>query len=439
MSGKKRADGEGSLFKIKKANGKGFRWVMENKRLKVRVTAETQAEAQRKYAEQLRTKAPVSATVGVDGPKTVGELLALYVERGCPTKRRKDRPPTSAVLDRHRWAAEKLSAAYVGRRQFGGFQLAEVTLNHVEAVLKYLHEVAVPSSSNMGRPTKPLTLSSLEKVRDTLRMAFDYGRPREWLVGNVVDDASLPMPKGAEKDTKERGHLPSKEAKRAAKVFEAERAPLFYVLLRMGLRWGEGAALSTESIVGTDLWVHENIQRVVTSERVETADGVKVQRVSRRVVTRDMKTPKSERTLSCPPDVVRVLKAHMKAEAARLKVGTESGRPPLLFVGPTGGVLDDSASRRELARICEAHGLYVVDEYGKTMVNADGSKRVPTPHELRHTWATLAIEGKPGKKPMTAIEVADQLGHTDTRLVFATYRKLSKNKPRSAGVDRDWL
>lgn len=430
---RKGPDGQGTVYKNRKPRGPGTIWTAQNRALGITVYGATQQEALQKRRDRESLVAPVSSTVGSEGPRTVAELLALYVERGCPTQKRKDKAPSSAVLDRHRLMAEKLTAAYVGRRQFGGFQLAEVTLDAVEKALAYLHRAAVPSSSTMGRPTKPQGLASLEKARDTLRMAFEYARRRGWVAGNVVADASLPFTADDDDDGKERGYLPRKEANRACRVFEAEGAVLFYVLLRMGLRWAEGAALTPDSIVGDSLYVHRNIRRDVQKETVQTADGPKVRRVTRRVVTRQMKTDRSERTLALPADVRRVLRAHMKAEAARLEAEKAAGRLPLLFVGQKGGVLNDGYSRKQLARICAAHRLFVIDEDGNTMLNDDGTPRPPMPHELRHTWATLAVDAG-----MTAVEVADHLGHSDTRTVFDVYRKVSRNRPRTAGVERDW-
>ena len=120
----------------------------------------------------------------------------------------------------------------------------------------------------------------------------------------------------------------------------------------------------------------------------------------------------SVRSLDAPPAVLSALRARRKQQAReRLAAGGLWANPnDLVFTSPTGRPTDPALVRREFAAVIERAGL------------GDGW----TPNHLRHTAASLmAHAGVPIE------EVADQLGHRDTRMASLHYRH--RIKPTVAG------
>lgn len=168
----------------------------------------------------------------------------------------------------------------------------------------------------------------------------------------------------------------------------------FLVLLALtGLRFGEAAALTVGSI---DLDARRaNVTRSVTEVGGVTEFGPTKSHESRRV--------------AFPPILVEPL--------ARLMKGKR--RDDLLFTGPAGGVMRQVGWRRrfwypaiEQVNIVRAaarlNGSDVVDDFPKV-----------TPHDLRHTAASLAVLAGASVKV-----VQKMLGHADAKMTLNTYADL---------------
>ena len=149
-----------------------------------------------------------------------------------------------------------------------------------------------------------------------------------------------------------------------------------------GLRWGEMAALRVDSF--------EMLRR-----RVNVRDAVA--EVKGRIV---WSTPKSHERRSVPfPQFV-------SEELAALMVG--KSREDLVFTAPDGGILRVSTFRpRTFAPAV------------RRLVAADPDFPWVTPHDLRHTAASLAISG--GANPKA---VQTMLGHQSAVLTLDTYADL---------------
>ena len=143
-------------------------------------------------------------------------------------------------------------------------------------------------------------------------------------------------------------------------------------------------------------------------------------RHTRRAADRDTpplappKTAGSVRTLAAPPAVLAALAERRalqtaEAEAAGVWWANSLG---LVFTNSIGGATDPARVRAEFARLAAVAGL------------GDGW----TPNHLRHTAASLMADAG---LPMAA--VADQLGHTTTRMLDAVYRHRVQ-AVQSAGV-----
>ncbi len=148
-------------------------------------------------------------------------------------------------------------------------------------------------------------------------------------------------------------------------------------MVTVGLRPGEAAGLCADAFDAKAGTV--TVRRAVRLVK------------ARPVLSDELKTTASRRTIALPALTVAALREHVEQGSIE---GDE-----LLFPGPDGGPLWPSTVRAELAELGESAKL------GKIR-----------PNELRHTAATRLVDHLPPH------QVADILGHTTTRMLDATYR-----------------
>ncbi len=160
---------------------------------------------------------------------------------------------------------------------------------------------------------------------------------------------------------------------------------MFRLQLSTGLRPGEAAGVLWSDLDGDLLHVRHAV-RVVKN---------------RAVLSDNLKTSSSYRTLRLPADLVDKLQAQRARVAAdRLAVGAGWTDLGLVFPSPNGAPLTPSTVRKELAAICAAAELPTI-----------------RPNELRHTAATLMVDtGVPVEI------VSDQLGHSSFKMLADVYR-----------------
>jgi integrase len=167
---------------------------------------------------------------------------------------------------------------------------------------------------------------------------------------------------------------------------ESDRLHALYVLLAttamrrgeaLGLRWADvDLDAGRASIVQTVIAVHHKIQ------------------------LGDPKTAKGTRVVDLDPATVRAIRAHRTRHAAeRLQMGAGWTDHGLVFCHVTGGPLHPERFTRTFVDRVEQLGLPPI--------------RL---HDLRHTWATLALES--GVHPKV---VQERLGHANISITLDTY------------------
>jgi integrase len=129
------------------------------------------------------------------------------------------------------------------------------------------------------------------------------------------------------------------------------------------------------------------------------------------LTVRRAKTAAGRRRVELDPGTVAALRAHRRAQAAeRLAFGTGYRDHGLVFTRPGGDPLNPDAVSLQFKRRAAQLGLPMIRF-----------------HDLRHGWATLALEA--GEHPKV---VAEQLGHASVKVTLDTYSHVTPGMQRAA-------
>jgi integrase len=324
-------------------------------------TAKTKTEAARKLRELRRA---VDAGLPITpGDLTVAALLDQWERRALPN--RKVEPATIA---RHRASIHALKADLGPRR--------------VRALTPEMIEAALDRRADAGAAK-----ASLAKLKTTLGLALAWAERRGNVARNVARVVELPA------DARKAKPGRSMTAEEAARFLHAaegsELEAMWTTMLYLGLRPGEAAGLSWDDI--------DFDRRIIHVRR-----GRKLDEHGAAIIG-ETKTAWSVRSLDAPPAVLGSLRAHrQKQNRQRLAAGELWANPEdLVFTSATGRATDPAHVRREFAAAAKRAKL------------AAGW----TPNMLRHTAASLMADAG-----LPIEELADQLGHRDTRMASLHYR-----------------
>ena len=445
MANQRRPKGDGSIYKTTDSSGR-VSWVGDIKLggKRRRVKAPTKSEAAdklRKLIENHKSGVTAPAPAKESKSTTVGEILEVWLAKGF-TETRKGKADKGGTRINHEWAVGRLLSAICEPDEPNGLPVKlrdipgeDLTALQVNQALRFIARSPLPKREG-GKPPRPaLTSQSLKKIRSVLGAAFDYAKYKEKIEKNVLNTVrDAPIPDNAVEDGKG-GALKRDAALRLADgLRDHPDGAMFYLMLRMGLRSGEAIGLPVDAYDGENLSIwqaarptHEKI-RIKKDEAAKPVDETKKkpEKSKQRVeVVDQLKNSASRRTLALPADVVDVLNRHLDREAERLSRPSKGRGRTLMFVGPTGDIVDSKAAREQLKAFCETFNAYV---------EVDGVSRPANPHELRHTAATMMVNSG-----ATPLEVALVLGHQDTKMVFARYFHKDEQSPRTAAIKNDWL
>ena len=162
-------------------------------------------------------------------------------------------------------------------------------------------------------------------------------------------------------------------------------APAYRLLASTGMRRGEALGLHWANV---DL----DAARIVVNRSLTL--------VNEELVWASPKTARSRRSLSLDPETVAVLRAHRRRQLEeRLNAGEAWQDNDLVFCNEDGSALHPSRFTRRFVTACERAGVPKI--------------RL---HDLRHTWATLALQA--GIHPKV---VSERLGHATTGITLDIY------------------
>ncbi len=365
----RRGHGEGALFHEEDRD----RWVAllelppdgSGRRRRRKVTGRTKTDARRKL-RQLQRRLEDGLPTG-DGSMTLGDFLERWLNDVLPAR---SQVQAKSTVTNYRWAAGHAV------RGLGHRRLNELTPENVEALLRHL------ADQGMAR-------NSVMRVRSVLVMALKHAQRRDIVARNVAELSEMPI---SARDPRSGRSLTPEEARQLLDVAAEDRlGGLVTVGLMLGLRPGELCGLRWEDVdldAGV-LSVHQSRKRTTDDDGREA------------LVLGAPKTRKSRRALVLPRPVLDRLRQHERRQRdERRNAGERWQDLDLVFPTSVGTPMSPSNLRRDLARITVAAGL------GRW-----------SPNELRHSAASLlSASGVPLE------QIADVLGHADTRMLLKHYR-----------------
>lgn len=328
MPGKKRANGEGTLFHRSDGIWIG-RITMPDGSLK-QVAGTTQAAAKKKLQD---VKLAIARGLPVTTEReNVGAFLTRWLQDTVKPNRR---PNT--------YAGYEVNVRVHIVPRLGRLPLARLTPQDVQGLVNTLRD-------------EGLSPRSILYVRATLRVALQQALKWGLVARNA---AALVDPPRVERDDVE--PLTPPEARRFLDAVRDDRlGALYSVATAMGLRQGEALGLRWQDVDldSRRLWVRKQLQRV---------DG-KMELV-------DVKTKRSKRPIDIPEPLVEQLRAHRKQQLEeRLLLGEQWQDRGLVFATSKGTPLDRHNVTRYFQRILARLEIE--------------PKRF---HDLRHTCASLLL------------------------------------------------
>ena len=369
---KRRANGEGSIRKRSDSRWEGRYTAGRNpetgKPIYKNVLGKTQAEVKAKL------KAAIEDSANLDMLKaeqyTTGQWMDVWFENCAKIKVRPSSHQTyRGYIDNHI------------KPNIGDIPLNKLSSLHLQKLYKKLLTGGrVERIESKGQP-KGLSAKTVRNINQVISSAMDFAKDQKLISSNPTDGCALPKLEHKEMKTLPVEQLTSflREAKESG-VFE-----LYYIELATGLRRGELLGLR---------W--EDIDLTQGSLRVQR----QVARINGEIIEAPLKTKNAYRTLPLSADAVGVLQEQRK----------KSGSSPYVFPSPTGGPISPDSVLHMLHRVLKRAGLAQVRF-----------------HDLRHTFATLALQNGVDIKT-----VSGMLGHYSAGFTLDTYTHVTTSAKKEA-------
>ena len=357
---KRRANGEGNIRKRKDGRWEGrytAGHTADGRAITKNVLGKTQAETKAKL------RAAIEETQGLDVAKadsyTVGRWMDVWFENYAKIKVR----PSS----------HQSYQGYIRNHikpRIGKLPLSKLSTLDLQALYGQLLKDGRVDRVEAKHQPKGLSAKTVRNIHQVISSALDLAVEQKLIAENPAHGCALPQAEHREMQTLTAEQLGAflREAKESG-VFE-----LYYLDLATGLRRGELLGLKWE-----DIDLDAGILRVRRQ----------VARVNKEVVEAPLKTKNAYRTLPLAQDAIEVLRAQKK----------KAGNSQWVFPSPNGGPISPDSVLNKLHRVLKRAGLPELRF-----------------HDLRHTFATLALQNGVDVKT-----VSSMLGHFSAGFTLDTY------------------
>ena len=369
---KRRANGEGNIRKRKDGRWEGRYTVGHDpetgKAIIKNVLGKTQAEVKEKL------KKAIEENVGIDYGRaknyTVGNWLEVWYENYAKIKMR-----PSTYLTYHGYIENHI------KPQLGKIPLNDLTTLHLQQFYKKLLAEGRVERIEAQKQPKGLSAKTVRNIHQIISSALKLAVEQRLIARNPADDCALPKVEHKEMKTLTADQLSAffQEA-RDSGVYE-----LYYLDLATGLRRGELLGLK---------WTDVDLDRGVL--KIQRA----ISRQNGKVVEAPLKTKNAYRTLPLSADAIDVLMQQRR----------KTGNSERVFPSPTGGPMSPDSVLHMLHRVLKRAGLPKVRF-----------------HDLRHTFATLALQNGVDIKT-----VSGMLGHFSAGFTLDTYAHVTTSAKREA-------
>lgn len=403
MAGRKRANGEGTIYQRADGRWEGAGYVLtaDGASKRLRVYGATRKEAADKLAKKLADSLH-SRPVATDATITLGVYLSRWLTTVVVHR---VRPTTFATYDIY---VRKFLIPGLGHRPLGALSVAEVRafLDNLQTVCQCCAQGwdAARDSTHRRKDRRPrccavnaccrhtIKPATVRYIRAVLSSALAHAVREEVLHRNVASVVRLPTPRRS-------GYQPFTAGEARKYLYAAafhRHGPLFELALRTGMRRGELLGLQWADL---DLDTgHLSVRRTLA----RTKGGMTFQ---------PPKTEASQRKILLPRDCVTTLKRYRgRQELDRREAGDGWKESDLVFASATGGPLDPAAVHRHHETIC-----YLAEV------------RYIRFHDLRHTCATLLLE-----QGVELVTIKDLLGHAQLHVTANIYAHVRPRLRRNA-------
>ena len=370
---KRRANGEGNIRKRKDGRWEGRYTAGRNpetgKAIYKNVLGKSQAEVKEKLKQALETAKKLDFAKA--GQYNVGQWLELWLKDYAKLKVRPSTYKTYQGFIKHHVTPN-----------IGSIPLLKLTTMDLQKMYKKLLESGRVDRTEAKDKPKGLSTKTVRNIHQMVSSALRFAMEQKLIPENPATRCALPKVERKEMKTLPMDQLNAffDEAKSTG-MFE-----LYYIDLLTGLRRGELLGLKWDAIDFKNGILHVRRQ---------------VMRQNGKMVEAPLKTKNSYRSIAIPADAVEVLKMQ------RDKIGNGS---EYVFPSPTGGPMSSDSVLHMLQRVLKRAGL----------------ERIRF-HDLRHTFATLALQNGVDVKT-----VSGMLGHYSAGFTLDTYAHVTTAAQRNA-------